>query len=99
MRANDSLPEDGGVWKDFDAKGVLFEPKVDPTWVIYSFTEHRFGNGKGFWSEELKNWVTLDAATRFTEAQTEKTELPFTPGRDAEWALSDKASEGIISAD
>ena len=99
VRANDSLPEDGGIWKDFDPDGVLFESKVDPAWVIYSFTEHRHGHSKGFWSEEQKRWVTLEEATHFTEELTNTTELPFTPGRDAEWALSDKAREGIISAD
>ena len=99
IHGNDSLPEDGGVWKDFDPDGELFESKVDPTWVIYSFTSHRFGHGKGFWSEEQKTWVELSHATRYTEAQKDSTEFPFTPGRDAEWALYDKAIEGIISAD
>ncbi|MEX3984193.1 hypothetical protein AB4Y45_35140 [Paraburkholderia sp. EG287A] len=99
VRGNDSLPEDGGVWKDFDPEGVLFESKVDPTWVIYSFTEHRHGQGKGFWSEEQKTWVEISNAKRYTEAQTESTEFPFTPGRDAEWGLFNKAIEGIISPD
>ncbi|MBK3779905.1 hypothetical protein G3A43_06530 [Paraburkholderia aspalathi] len=97
IRGNDSLPEDGGVWQDFDLEGELFEPQPEPTYVIYSFTTSRFSNSKGFWSAELKDWVELERATQYSDAQMDTTEMPFTPGRDAEWALYHLAKDGIIS--
>lgn len=59
--------------------------------VIYSPNESAIGDGSGFWNNK-EGWVDIQQATRFSLDETERLNLPISPGGDAKWVLFDEAS-------
>lgn len=88
--ANEKLPSDGGIWKDYDTDVSVEEWMSEENsdcdkYVIYSASEAEYSDdNSGFWSND-QGWVDFYFATQFTYDETRKLNLPISENSDAKF--------------